>query len=119
MKKIIVSVLLMALICVGCGRSAEQQGNSAPSVAEASASAQTEEFDPGSVSLKAVDSSCFSRVGYDGGNDVLVLEFRESGALYAYYDFSQGDYDRFLAADSLGSYFNEHIKNIYACNRID
>ena len=32
------------------------------------------------------DSTCFSRVGYDSRNNVLIMVFRDSGAEYHYYD---------------------------------
>ena len=75
-------------------------------------------FDPADIPTFSVDSSCFSRVGYDAHHETLLVCFRDSGAYYCYYDFTQADYDDFIAADSLGSYYNKYIKGYYECDKL-
>ena len=58
------------------------------------------------------DSSCFSEVGYNAATQTLRVCFRTTG-YYRYSNFSQSDYNNFLAADSLGTYFNKNIKGFY------
>lgn len=76
------------------------------------------EFDPLSVQRHNVDSTCFSTIGYDAAQEVLVVQFRTTGSVYTYSEFSQSEYDAFMQAASLGSYYNKHIKGQYPCERI-
>ena len=64
------------------------------------------------------NSSCFSRVGYSEIWERLVVVFRESGAMYMYYDVSSEEAEKFLDADSLGGYFNKYIKGQYDTERL-
>lgn len=38
------------------------------------------------VELEAIDSALFSMIGYDEENGILVVEFREDGSRYAFYE---------------------------------
>lgn len=69
--------------------------------------------------LEELDSSLFSAVGYDAENRILVLRFRDTGALYAYYELPAGEYGGFMDAGSRGAYFQENIKGIYEYERLD
>ena len=60
------------------------------------------------------DSTCFSRVGYDSRNNVLIVVFRESGAEYQYFDVPEDVWESFYDSASLGRYFNSYIKGNYA-----
>ena len=60
------------------------------------------------------DSTCFSRVGYDSRNNVLIVVFRDSGAEYHYYDVPEDVWESFYDSTSLGRYFNANIKGNYA-----
>lgn len=60
------------------------------------------------------DSTCFSRVGYDSRNNVLIVVFRESGAEYHYFGVPEDVWESFYDSTSLGRYFNSHIKGNYA-----
>ena len=65
-------------------------------------------------------STCFSYVGYDSGFEVLALIFRDNPTrTYLYSEFLMMDYRAFMAADSLGGYYNKNIKGEYPCERID
>lgn len=59
------------------------------------------------------ESTCFSRVGYDSRNNVLIVVFRDSGAEYHYYDVPEDVWESFYDSASLGKYFNREIKGNY------
>ncbi len=65
-------------------------------------------------------STCFSYVGYDEDNEVLALVFRDNDSrIYLYAEFPAAEYHAFMSADSLGGYYNKHIKGEYPSERID
>ena len=64
-------------------------------------------------------SECFSEVFYSAPNELLFVRFRESGALYVYYDYPSDEWDYFSEADSLGSFYNQYIKGQWTSSRID
>ncbi|MGE4354368.1 MAG: KTSC domain-containing protein [Oscillospiraceae bacterium] len=77
-------------------------------------------FDVDDVEMKSTpDSTCFSEVGYDSGWEVLVVKFRDSGSVYTYSDFPKSEWDEFIAADSLGRWYNTYIKDQYEYERIN
>lgn len=59
------------------------------------------------------ESTCFSRVGYDSRNNVLIVVFRKSGAEYHYFDVPEDVWESFYDSESLGRYFNREIKGNY------
>ena len=59
-----------------------------------------------------VTSSNVASVGYDQNTLTLEVEFH-SGAVYQYFDVPEAVYQEFMAADSLGRYLNQNIKNSY------
>lgn len=63
-----------------------------------------------------VESSNIASVGYDGVN--LEVEFK-SGAIYQYENVPIRVYDVMMKADSVGKYFNAHIKSKYNYRRVD
>jgi KTSC domain len=60
-----------------------------------------------------VQSSALEQVSYDEGAATLCATFRESGRTYIYEDVPQDVYDALLFADSLGGYFNAHIRDCF------
>lgn len=60
------------------------------------------------------ESTCFSRVGYDSRNNMLIVVFRDSGAEYHYFGVPEDVWESFYDSASLGRYFNAHIKGNYA-----
>ena len=123
MKRTIVFVLLMMLVLSACGKThvtnvAEirvEQELPAP-VADPY---QETGFDGRDVSWKSTpNSTCFSSVGYDKYAEILVVVFRDSGKVYYYEDFTQSDWDDFIDASSLGSYYNKNIKGYYPCTKV-
>lgn len=69
--------------------------------------------------LEWVDSTCFSSVGFDEEEDILVVEFLESGSVYIYYDVPYWQYLDLIYADSIGGYYNDYIKGQYISERIE
>jgi hypothetical protein len=61
------------------------------------------------VPMVAVNSTLLAGVGYDAGELLLQLEFRD-GAIYRYFAVPAAIHQSLLAADSKGSYFNREIR---------
>jgi hypothetical protein len=64
-----------------------------------------------------VVSTSIASVGFDADNEMLEVQF-VSGSIYRYREVEEDVYDRFLAASSKGSFFNEHIKDAYLCEQV-
>ena len=69
------------------------------------------------VRLQDVVSSQIHAIGYDPETQNLAVRFtrgygekRGPGSLYHYANVTQEDYDAFLAAESKGKHFGQHIK---------
>ena len=74
----------------------------------------------GLVWQETPESTCFAAVGYDDGYERLALIFRSNETrTYVYSEILAKDFDDFIHSDSLGSYYNKHIKGEYPCERID
>jgi hypothetical protein len=58
-----------------------------------------------------VNSSSIASIGYAPEQQVLELEFRQSGEVYQYFNVSAEEHTAFLAADSKGTYLNCHFKS--------
>jgi len=58
-----------------------------------------------------VSSSLVESVGYDPDEAVLEVEL-ENGRIYQYSEVPESTYQEFLAADSLGRYFNRYIREL-------
>ena len=56
-----------------------------------------------------LQSSLLSNVAYASSESILQLEFRD-GAVYQFFDVPKEIYNRLLAAESKGNYFNRHIR---------
>lgn len=69
--------------------------------------------------INTPDSTCFSEVGYDYDFECLWVRFRDSGASYVYYSFTESDWFEFIDSPSLGQYYNQYIKDNYEYNRVD
>lgn len=59
-----------------------------------------------------VDSEAISSVGYDAATETLEVEFI-TGRIYHYHGVSPGMHRSFLTAQSLGVFFNHHIRDAY------
>jgi hypothetical protein len=56
------------------------------------------------------DSSSIASIGYAPEQQVLELEFRQSGEVYQYFNVPAEEHTAFLAADSKGTYLNRRFK---------
>ena len=65
----------------------------------------------------AVSSSNLAEVGYDPDTETLEIMFR-SGFIYQYYNMPAFMYERFMQANSLGTFFNASIKGQFAEARV-
>ena len=65
-----------------------------------------------------VQSSALEQISYDEAAQTLCATFRESGRTYIYQDVPQDIYDSLLFADSLGAYFNSHIRDHFPYREI-
>jgi hypothetical protein len=70
------------------------------------------------VYRRPVESSLIRSIGYDLPSSVLEIEFVEGGRLYEYYDVPLSVYSRLMGAESIGAYFNEYIRDMYAYQEI-
>lgn len=65
------------------------------------------------IALTGVQSSQVKAIGYDAGTKTLAVQFaRGAGAIYHYPNVSQETFDAFKGAESIGTYFGQHIKNL-------
>jgi hypothetical protein len=62
--------------------------------------------------MPKVESSAIERIYYSARRRELFVAFT-SGRVYVYFDVPQQEYDDFLAAPSLGQYFNLRIRDRY------
>jgi hypothetical protein len=65
----------------------------------------------------SVNSTMLRSVGYDATTRTLQVEFN-SGVIYQYYDVPAEVYERLIAADSHGRYFNAHVRDQYRYDRM-
>jgi hypothetical protein len=65
------------------------------------------------MGMAYVQSSALEEVSYDEAAHTLCATFRESGRTYIYEGVPQEVYDSLLFADSLGAYFNTHVRDCF------
>jgi hypothetical protein len=58
-----------------------------------------------------VQSSALEQVIYDPAAHTLRMTFRDSGRTYIYRDVPQDVYDGLIFANSIGTFFNAHIRD--------
>ena len=109
MKRILAALLLALVLLSGCDTKTPEP---TPETAE-------ERLADGGVILRNVDSSALSRVGYDKREHVLVAEFKDSGAIYAYYEVPESVYNELLDAESIGNYFYYNVRTSYTYERLN
>ena len=62
-------------------------------------------------------SSVIARVQYDEASGQLDIELR-TGRAYRYLDVPAAVHQAFMAADSMGRFYNDHIRDVYLCTRL-
>ena len=65
-----------------------------------------------------VNSTILLSVGYDSDVNILELEFA-SKDVYKYYNVPGYIYLGLMLAASYGTYFNQHIKDVYDYNKVN
>lgn len=65
-----------------------------------------------------VDSSSIASVGYEPGQRILEVEFKESGEVYQYLDVPEDTYEAFTQAESLGKFLNASIRGVFQYRRV-
>lgn len=65
------------------------------------------------IDMQPVESGQIRAIGYDAATTTLAVTFtRGAGAIYHYPGVSRETYDAFMAAESKGTFFGQHIKNL-------
>jgi hypothetical protein len=64
-----------------------------------------------------VESRVVKAAGYRADAQQLYVQFH-SGEIYRYFEFPLQRYEEFLAADSKGRYFSQHIRNRFRYERL-
>lgn len=65
------------------------------------------------IPMTPVESNQVGAVGYDSTTKTLAVTFaRGAGAIYHYPGVAQETFDAFMAAESKGKFFGEHIKTL-------
>jgi hypothetical protein len=57
-----------------------------------------------------LDSSVIKKLYWVQNSEILLVTFH-SNSIWVYKNITQQDYENMIAADSLGSYFNNFIRN--------
>jgi len=66
---------------------------------------------------KTVESSVIASVGYDRERRDMMVEFK-TGELYLYQGVPPIVYEKFLEAESKGSFFNSNIKSMFMSSKM-
>lgn len=67
--------------------------------------------------MKPVSSSNIATVGFDPAENKLYVGFL-SGTVYRYDGVSQETHDNLVAADSVGCFFNKHVKKSFPYTKV-
>jgi hypothetical protein len=70
-----------------------------------------------SLEWQPLESKLLAAATYVASRHILYLRFN-SGESYRYFTFPAEQYDEFLAADSQGRYFLDHIRNQFPYERL-
>ena len=71
-----------------------------------------DEGQPIQINMEAVKSNQVKTIGYDPETKTLAVTFNYGSALYQYPEVSQETFDAFKAAESAGTFFGKHIKDL-------
>jgi hypothetical protein len=69
------------------------------------------------VERQTVKSSNIASIGYDSGEQVLEVEFK-NGGVFQYADVEPKEYVSMLNADSVGRYLHSNIKGKFECLKV-
>ena len=74
-----------------------------------------QDFEEGSapfIAMDSVESNQVKAVGYDAATKTLAVTFNFGKALYHYPDVTAKQHADFIGAESIGTYFGQHIKDL-------
>lgn len=63
-----------------------------------------------------VESEAIAEIGYDTASSTLFVRFVDGG-WYSYFSVPIAIFDKFVAADSHGRFFHDHIRDRYPYRR--
>jgi hypothetical protein len=66
----------------------------------------------------ALESKMLSAAAYEDSKQILYLRFRDTGAVYRYFEFPAASYQSFLSAESRGRFFRSHIRDHFRYERM-
>lgn len=66
----------------------------------------------------ALESKMLSAAAYDESKQILYLRFRNTGAVYRYFEFTAADYQAFLTSESKGRFFRFQIRDYFRYERL-
>jgi hypothetical protein len=69
------------------------------------------------MSRETVDSTAISAVQYDEARRFLDIDLT-TGRTYRYLDVPPTMYEAFMAAESKGRFYNDHIRDVYLYERL-
>lgn len=72
---------------------------------------------PAAMNRITVESRLVATAGYHDPSSTMELEFVDGG-VYRYFVVPRSVFDALLAADSIGRFFQEHIRGVYPFERI-
>jgi hypothetical protein len=72
---------------------------------------------PAAMNRITVESRLVATAGYHDASSTMELEFVDGG-VYRYLVVPRSVFDALLAADSIGRFFQEHIRGVYPFERI-
>jgi hypothetical protein len=69
------------------------------------------------MAREIVESSAIEAVDYDHAGQQLDIELT-TGRVYRYVDVPRDVYEAFMAAESKGRFYNDHIRDEFLCERL-
>ena len=66
----------------------------------------------------ALESKMLAAAAYDDSKQILYLRFRNTGAVYRYFEFTAADNQAFLSTQSKGRFFRSHIRDHFRYERM-
>jgi len=66
----------------------------------------------------ALESKMLSAAAYEDSKQILYLRFRNTGAVYRYFEFPAVGFQAFLSAESRGRFFRSHIRDQFRYERM-
>ena len=65
-----------------------------------------------------LESKMLSAAAYDDSKHILYLRFRNTGAVYRYFEFTADDNQAFLSTESKGRFFRSQIRDHFRYERM-